>query len=156
MEQLSIIQGWLEPVFEKHNVQLYSLQFNKEMGMNILQVAITNESDSIDLDICADVSEDISTILDAHEDVIDGEYYLEVCSAGAERELMNDQQIEESIEKYVYVSFKKNIGDMEDVTGYLKEANAENVTVEYMNKTVRKRLSIAKDNIKKIRLAVKI
>ena len=29
MEQLSIIQGWLEPVFEKHNVQLYSLQFNK-------------------------------------------------------------------------------------------------------------------------------
>ncbi len=156
MEQLSIIQGWLEPVFEKHNVQLYSLQFNKEMGMNILQVAITNESDSIDLDICANVSEDISTILDAHEDAIDGEYYLEVCSAGAERELMNDQQIEESIEKYVYVSFRKNINDMEDVTGYLKEANAESVTVEYMNKTVRKRLSIAKDNIKKIRLAVKI
>lgn len=156
MEQLSIIQGWLEPVFEKHNVQLYSLQFNKEMGMNILQVAITNESDSIDLDICADVSEDISTILDAHEDAIEGEYYLEVCSAGAERELMNDQQIEASIEKYVYVSFKKNINDMEDVTGYLKEANAEGVTVEYMNKTVRKRLSVAKDNIKKIRLAVKI
>ena len=156
MEQLSIIQGWLEPVFEKHNVQLYSLQFLKDMGMNILQVAITNESESIDLDICADVSEDISTILDTHEDAIDGEYYLEVCSAGAERELTNDQQIEASIEKYVYVSFKKNIGDMEDVTGYLKEATAESVTVEYMNKTVRKRLSVAKDNIKKIRLAVKI
>ena len=156
MEQLSVIQGWLEPVFAKHNVQLYSLQFLKDMGMNILQVAITNESESIDLDICAEVSEDISAILDLHEDAIDGEYYLEVCSAGAERELTNDQQIEASIEKYVYVSFKKNINDMEDVTGYLKEVNAESLTVEYMNKTVRKRLSVTKDNIKKIRLAVKI
>ena len=74
MEQLSVIQGWLEPIFAKHNVQLYSLQFLKDMGMNILQVAITNESESIDLDICADVSEDISAILDLHEDAIDGDY----------------------------------------------------------------------------------
>ncbi|MDD6467128.1 MAG: ribosome maturation factor RimP [Erysipelotrichaceae bacterium] len=156
MELLQQIETWIQPALEQHKVELVSLEFRKEDGMKILQVAIMHEDGSMDLDTCADVSEAISTILDLHEDSIEGEYYLEVCSAGAERELKNDQQIRAALDKYVYVSFFEPIQQMEDVVGYLKGVEDDVITVQYMQKTAKRFISIPKSNIKKIRLSVKI
>ena len=57
---------------------------------------------SMDIDTCAAMSEKISEKLD-EVDMIASEYFLEVCSPGAERELKDETQIRDALDEYVYV-----------------------------------------------------
>ena len=64
------------------------------------------------------MSEKISAKLD-EEDFIQSEYFLEVCSPGAERELKTYEQIKDAIGEFVYVKLKDPKAGMCDVKGTL-------------------------------------
>ena len=155
MELIKELEKIITPILNDHNVILSELKFRNEEGMKVLQVAIMYEDGIMNIDTCATVSEGISVILD-ESDLINSEYYLEVCSAGAERPLTNEQQLQKALGNYIYVSFKESIEQLDEVYGYLTAVSETNLVVEYMKKTAKKTLQIPRDRIKSIRLAIKI
>lgn len=140
---------------QNHEANLYDLKFVNENGMKILRVMITKNTGSVDLDTCADVSEEISSVLDGME-INDSEYYLEVCSAGAERELRSDDEILAAVNDYVFIKLRVSVNKHDEYKGDLLSFDGNVLTVAYMDKAVKRKVEINKDDIAMIRLAVRI
>ncbi len=155
MDSLSKVKELISPLFLQEDIQLYDLSWHQEGKSRILQIAIMRKDGSMDIDTCAEMSEKISAILD-EADIIASEYFLEVCSPGAERELKNEQQIIDAIDEFVYVKLKDPKSGMDAVKGYLRAYENKEATIEYMDKAVKRKISISADNIARIRLSVKI
>lgn len=155
MDQIEKIKMMIQPVLQQHKCSLYDLKWVQDGKMRILQVSVMYSDGSMDIDTCAAVSEGISSLLD-ESDIISHEYFLEVCSPGAERELRSFEEIKEAIGEYVFVKLKDPKAGMDSVKGTLLEANEESVTISYMAKAVRKKIMIDSQNIALIRLSVKI
>ncbi|WP_075876220.1 ribosome maturation factor RimP [Merdibacter massiliensis] len=155
MDQIEKIKMMIQPVLQQHKCSLYDLKWVQDGKMRILQVSVMYPDGSMDIDTCAAVSEGISSLLD-ESDIISHEYFLEVCSPGAERELRSFEEIKEAIGEYVFVKLKDPKAGMDSVKGTLLEANEESVTISYMAKAVRKKIMIDSQNIALIRLSVKI
>ena len=155
MDQIEKIKTMIQPVLQQHKCSLYDLRWVQDGKMRILQVSVMYPDGSMDIDTCAAVSEGISSLLD-ESDIISHEYFLEVCSPGAERELRSFQEIKEAVGEYVFVKLKDPKAGMDSVKGTLLEAGEESVTISYMAKAVRKKITIDSQNIALIRLSVKI
>lgn len=149
------LKDLIEPVVNEAGYRLYDCLWTQEGKMKILQVSIMDENGKMDIDTCASVSSLIGDKLD-EADCISFEYYLEVCSPGAERELRSEEDIVKAIEDYVYIKFKDPKAGMDDVKGYLKEVKEDSLVIEYMAKNIKKKLEVERNNIKFIRLSVKI
>ena len=92
----------------------------------------------------------------AHDDWISFEYFLEVCSPGAERELRNAEEIRGALGKHVCVRLKSPVKSMMEITGDLLEMNETTLTLSYRDKAVTRKAQVELDQIEKIRLAVKL
>lgn len=145
----------IEKATQSHDANLYDLKYVSENGMKILRVMITKNNGSVDLDTCAEVSEDISSILDSM-DISDSEYYLEVCSAGAERELRSDEEISAAVNDYVYIKLRVSVNKRTEYKGDLLSFDGNILTLAYMDKAVKRKVEIKKDDIALIRLSVRI
>lgn len=99
------LKTWLIPLLQEMGCRLYEVEWDTSMKPPVLRISIEKNDGTIDLDTCSAVSDRISTHLD-ETDEIPGEYMLEVCSPGAERELRNDEEIAAALGKYVYVKLK--------------------------------------------------
>ncbi|MDD2641201.1 MAG: ribosome maturation factor RimP [Arcobacteraceae bacterium] len=89
-------------------VSLYDIVNLKENDNNIYRVYITS-SEGISLDKCAEVSRQISPLLDVHEP-LSGKYNLEVSSPGIERKLKRPAHFKASINENIRIKdFEKNI-----------------------------------------------
>lgn len=149
------LQEAVRQATQNHGADLYDLKFVNENGMRILRVMITKKTGGVDLDTCADVSEEISSLLDAM-DVSDSEYYLEVCSAGAERELRSDEEILAAVNDYVFIKLRVSVNKHDEYKGDLLSFDGDILTVAYMDKAVKRKVEIKKDDIAMIRLSVRI
>ena len=156
MEQLENIKTLILPVLDSLGIQLYDLKWVNEKKSRILQIAVMRADGSMDIDTCALVSEKISEGLDAHDDWISFEYFLEVCSPGAERELRNAGEIRGALGKHVCVRLKSPVKSMMEITGDLLEMNETTLTLSYRDKAVTRKAQVELDQIEKIRLAVKL
>lgn len=81
----------VRPVLRAHGVDLFDLGLRRERSGWVLRVVIEHADSpepggGITVDVCADVSRDLSTALDV-ADVVDHAYSLEVSSPGLERPL---------------------------------------------------------------------
>lgn len=155
MDQIEKIKEMIQPVLAQHKCSLYDLKWVQDGKMRILQVSVMYPDGSMDIDTCAAISEGISSLLD-ESDLISHEYFLEVCSPGAERELRNEQEILAAVGEYVFVKLKDPKAGMDCVKGTLLRADAQLVEIEYMAKAVRRKIQIDSGNIALIRLSVKI
>ena len=114
MDQMTTIKTVIEPVLEEMNIQLYDLTWRQEGNTRILQIAVMKEDGSMDIDTCSEVSERIGVVMD-EKDIISSEYFLEVCSPGAERELRNDEEIKKAIGEFIYIKFKNPKAGLDEV-----------------------------------------
>jgi len=101
-------------VVESHGAKLYDTEVVNEDGHTVYRVYILKEG-GVDLDLCADISRDLSPMLDVYPPV-SGQYYLEVSSPGVERTLKKPEHFERSVGEKVYL--KLSSGDR--VKGTLK------------------------------------
>lgn len=154
MDRLSKIKESIQSVFNE-DVYLYDIGFVTRDGMFILEVQIDRHSSPVDLDLCSDISKEISDILD-EIDVISEDYYLEVCSAGAEKEIRNEQELNQAIGKYVYVKLSQPEKGIDEILGTLLSNEQQTISLEYFVKGVRKKALIDKENIQYITHAVKV
>ena len=118
MDQLTKIKELISPLLEKEGIVLYDVLWQQEGKSRILQIAIMRNDGSMDIDTCAEMSEKISELLD-EKDMIASEYFLEVCSPGAERELRNKEQILDAVGKFVYVKLRNPKAGLDEVKGTL-------------------------------------
>lgn len=155
MGQLDRISDIVKPIVEGQGLLVYSIEWVHEFNMRILQISIMRKDGTMDIDTCASVSEAISAKFD-EDDFISGEYYLEVCSPGAERQLRDEREVFDAIGEYIYIKLKNPMKGIDDIKGVLVSFENRTVLVEYMNKATKKKMEIEYDDIALIRLAVKI
>ena len=146
---INICKEILKPFLDEHNLTFYSVEYVKEFGENILRV-IVDSKEGIDLDTLGQANEYLSERLDKYDQDMDN-YLLEVSSRGAERTLDNDDEINEAIGKYIHVELENMIYE-----GYLLKFCDDVLEVKINIKGRIKNIKINKNEIKLVRLAVKI
>ena len=154
MEQIERLKEIIVPVLSSCNVKLYELKWTGTGKNRTLEVAITKEDGTMDLDTCALASEKISEVLDQDNSLSEA-YTLEVCSPGAEREIHDLHELETMTEPYVFIKFKNPINKLNEVTGTIVSYSDEGMKLSYRAKQATKVMEFTADDIAFIRLAVK-
>ena len=155
MSELVKIKATLDKVAGLHDVIITDLIWRNDSGNKILEIPIMFDDGSMDLETCGLMSQHF---IDALEDVdqLNFEYFIDVCSPGAERVLNTYEDIKRELNKHVYVKLANPKAGFHEIIGTLIKVNKESISVEYMDKTRKKVFEIALSNIGLIRLAVKI
>jgi ribosome maturation factor RimP len=88
---LDRVREAIGPVLSAHGVSMVDLEWTSDRGGRVLRLTIEREGAAdlgggVTLDDCADVSRDVSSVLDV-EDMVHGHYNLEVSSPGLDRPL---------------------------------------------------------------------
>ncbi|SDH93684.1 ribosome maturation factor RimP [Alteribacillus bidgolensis] len=141
-----------QPILEEMNLELIDVEYKKEGKNWFLRVFIDGEK-GVDIEDCGKVSERLSEQLDK-EDPIQGMYYLEVSSPGAERPLKNDKDIARSIGKHVYVTTYEAIDGEKAFEGLLKDFDGETLTIEGKVKQKTVTYTVPYNKVAKARLAI--
>ena len=146
---LNQVKGILLPYLEQKGLEFDSLELVKEGEALILRVCI-DKAGGIDVDALADCNEFLSEKLDSI-DADMPEYYLEVSSPGAEKELKSLEEIKKHLNDYVHIEVPNMIYE-----GHLLEVENEELVIRFNAKGRFKTIHIPYSEIKFIRLAVKI
>lgn len=146
---INVTKEILEPFLKEHDLIFYDVELVKEFGYLILRVMLDKKG-GIDVDTLGLANEYLSERIDKY-DADMPEYMLEVSSPGAEKVLRNDDEIMDAIGEYVHVEVPGMVYE-----GNLLEADLETVTLRINIKGRFKKQIIKKEEIKLIRLAVKI
>ena len=136
-----------------YNLFIYYVEYVFENNVNILRIICDSDED-ISIDMVTELNELISDELDK-KDFINEEYYLEVSSAGIEKELRTDEAINKAIGEYIYIKTYEKIDNQKEFYGYLVSFNDGVVGIDYLVKNIKKHSEINKDKIALIRLAIK-
>ena len=156
MDQISALREWITAIVEQNGMLVYDISWQPMGNMKSLQVSIMKGDGTMDLDSCAMISEQLSAMLD-EKDLIKHEYYLEVCSPGAERELRNFEEVKAAVGEYVYVKLKNVMAKgIYEVLGTLEKCEEGMLSMTYMDKASKRKIDIAYDNVPLIPLAVKL
>ena len=128
----------------------------KTMGHDrILEVLVYDKDRALDLDTTALVSFDISEILDQVVDQLPDEYMLDVSTAGIEREILNDEQLNDALNRPIFVRTLRSINKSIEFTGTLISLDESSLTLKQNIKGKSQTLSIERENIVFIRHAIK-
>lgn len=140
-------QKLLEPILDKHNYELYDVEFVKEAGNWYLRIYIDKDG-GITIDDCELVSKALSDLLDVH-DFISESYMLEVSSPGLGRQLRRDRHFEKSIGEEVEVKLFKPINKKKEYIGLLKSFDKNTITIELEDQSI---MEIPRNQISTVRL----
>ncbi len=146
---LKIIGEIFEPYLKKNNLTLYDVEFVKEFGYKILRISI-DKKEGIDVEELALANEYISEKIEQYDQDL-GEYMLEVCSPGAEKVLRSLEEVNNSIGMYIHIELPNAIYE-----GVLEDVVDNTIIIKINAKGRFKKVSIKYEEIKLIRLAVKI
>ncbi|WOH37918.1 ribosome maturation factor RimP [Thalassotalea fonticola] len=117
----------LRPSVEMTGVELLGLEFISAGNNSVLRLYIDHEN-GIDVDNCAEVSRQVSAILDV-EDPISSEYNLEVSSPGVDRPLFTKPQYEQVIGETVEVKLGMPLNGRRKFKGILEAIEGDNLIV---------------------------
>ena len=142
---------------KKLNIEIEDVEWVQESGVNILRI-LADTDEGLNIDQATELNNKISVALDK-EDFISEEYMLEVSSVGVEKELKTEKDILKNINQYVHIDFLNNFPLEKylllDIEGYLRNYENETFTLEVNLKGKIKKVDIKKEEIKKIRKAIK-
>ncbi|NEW60141.1 ribosome maturation factor RimP [Sulfurovum sp. bin170] len=123
-------------IVKANGANFYGTETAQEDSNTVFRVFITREG-GVSLDLCAEISNELSPFLDVNPPMHGG-YYLEVSSPGIERKLENSTHFMSAIGERV--KFKIHGGDKEkglilkaDKTGFTITLKKEEVRFEYAN-----------------------
>ncbi|MBT0586621.1 ribosome maturation factor RimP [Alteromonas oceanisediminis] len=127
------LTAMLEPAVEALGFELVGVEFVRAGKHSILRVFI-DHPDGISVDHCADVSHQVSAVLDV-EDPITTEYNLEVSSPGMDRPLFKQQHYASIIGEVVSVRLSMPMNNRRNFKGKLIAVEDGVVSVEVDGQT---------------------
>lgn len=149
------IQPVAAAIVSAHQFELVDLEFVREGQSWYLRLYI-DKPGGINIEECAMVSDELSEKLDAMEpDPIPQAYFLEVSSPGAERPLKKEADFQNAIGKYVHVGLYQKLDGKKIFEGDLTAVTPTTLTIDYLDKTCHKTVTINREQISQARLAVK-
>jgi ribosome maturation factor RimP len=122
------VETLVTPVLEKGRTELVDLEFVLEHGQWILRFFL-DKAGGITLDDCADLSDQLSQVLDA-EDPIPQAYSLEVSSPGLYRPLRKEGDYKRFLGERVEIKLYAPKEGRRNFKGLLVSADALNVVVD--------------------------
>lgn len=131
---------------EKLGYNLYDVQYVKEGKDYFLRVFIDNEANSISLEDCEKVNNEIEPLLDT-ADYIKEQYFLEVSSTGVERLIRKQSHFEKAINQMVSVNLFKPFNGGKEFIGILKDFNDSTIYLQIDEEVVeldRKNIALIK------------
>jgi ribosome maturation factor RimP len=131
---------------------LYSLNISYEKGDKILSIVV-DRVEPIDMEAIVELSRSLNAFLD-EIDPFDTPYTLDISSLGAEKPL-NKDNLAPYINRFVHVHLTNPINGENIYEGDLVSLDENQITLSYRVKTRTKTVDITKENISKIRLAIK-
>ena len=99
-------------------------------------VSIDAEDRGVNMDECAEVSNELSFLMDAH-DVFSGRYRINVSSPGLSRPLVDRRQYPKNVGRKAKFKFKKD-GEYTKVEGTLKKVDDNHVVVSMGDESIKK------------------
>ena len=133
---IKTVNELVQPILDQYDFYLFDTEFVKEGHSWYLRVYI-DKTGGITLEDCVNVSDQVS-------------------SPGAERTLKKEEDYQRAIGEYVHLSLYQALDGKKVYEGDLKTVTADELTIDYLDKTRHKTLTIPRKLIAKARLAVKI
>ncbi len=120
----------LEPEVEALGYELTELEVNLSHGHGMLRLFIDGP-EGITLDDCEKVSHQVSALLDV-EDLIAGDYHLEVSSPGADRKLVKPEHFDRFAGSMIKARFRRLVAGRRRIRGQLlgRDGNIINIRVD--------------------------
>jgi ribosome maturation factor RimP len=118
------LETQIAKIVEAKGADLYDIEIVTEFDETIFRVLVT-KAGGVDLDLCADISHELSPFLDVHPPMSQ-RYRLEVSSPGIERKLTKLVHFKNAIGEKV----KLKIAGGEKLKGTIKSADNEGIVVE--------------------------
>ena len=122
------VEELVKPIIENLGYSLYDVIYQKEGKDNYLRIFI-DKKDGICLNDCELVNNSITDILD-EKDYIKAQYYLEISSAGLERNLRKEEHYRENIGKNIEVHLYKAVEGKKIISGILEDCNKEYIILD--------------------------
>jgi len=123
----------IEKIVESNGAYLYDIETIKDDSGTIYRVYIT-KSGGVDLDLCADISNELSPLLDVHPP-LKGQYFLEVSSPGIERKLKKPNHFKSAVGERVKFKYDgeklKGIVTKADDNGFFVKVGDEELFFDY-------------------------
>lgn len=123
----------VEPKADILGLDLEYIELAKEGGNNILRVVVAKRDGNMDIEDCANLSRSIDEEI---EEIvkIEGEYILEVASAGIEKQIKNTKLYLKYIGEKIIVKLFKKLEDNKEYIGILKEADENKIIIDIQGK----------------------
>lgn len=102
------------------------VEYVKEGDRNILRIVLDKKDGIVTIDDCELVSRDVE---DRVDNLMRGEYVLEVSSPGVERQIKNLRLYNKYLNNEIYVKLFKKDEDGKEFTGILNEVNDEEMYI---------------------------
>lgn len=121
------VEQQIEKIVTSENMELVHIEYRKQGRTWLLRVDIDKEG-GVTLDDCQLVSQQVSTYLDV-DDVIPGEYELQVSSPGLDRKFYRDSDYRRFLGRLVRVRTSAAVRGLHVVVGRLKEFDGQKIVV---------------------------
>jgi len=118
----------LRPVIESLDCELWGIELQMGGKAKLLRIYIDRQKDGVDINDCERISRQASAILDV-EDVISGEYVLEVSSPGMDRPLYELDQYARYIGEVVSLRLRFPYEGRRNYKGRLKAVEGDEIVV---------------------------
>ena len=152
---IDLVRPVVQTIIDEHGDMLVDMEYVKEKGQNYLRIYVDRQPNGIDIDEIAALSELVSEKLDTIDpDPLPDPYVLELSSPGAERPIKTEADWERALNDYVHIGLYQKIEDKKVYEGTLKSYNNDEIVLEVKDKTRRKKLTIPRKLIAKIRFAI--
>jgi len=121
------IEKEIEKIVTSEGMELVHIEFKRQGRSWLLRVDIDKDG-GVNLDDCQLVSQQVSTYLDV-DDVVPGEYELQVSSPGLDRRFYRDSDYRKFIGRLVRVKTSKAIRGLHVIVGKLKDFDGSTIVV---------------------------
>jgi ribosome maturation factor RimP len=126
-EMESSLEDLIEPMVEETGLRLVSVDIARQGKRLVVTVCLDREG-GIDVNTCAEMSEEISRYIDV-EDLIEDKYTLEVASPGLQRILRKPREYRCFLGREVEVLLRQPFEGRQKMLGKLIAADDEGMTV---------------------------
>ena len=144
----SAVEAMLIPYLDEQGFELVDVEYLKEGSNWFLRVYVDKEN-GIDIDDCGQISEFLSTHLDAI-DPIPTAYFLEISSPGAERPLKKPDDFRKAIDNHILITTYEPIEGLKEFEGKLISYDEEYLSIQ----VGKKKYNIACDKVAAARYAI--
>lgn len=120
-----LVYDLVKPIADEFGSEIWDVRFEKEGASWYLRVFIDRE-EGVNIDRCEEISRPLSDILDEKDPISQG-YFLEVGSAGIERELVREEHFKKSLGKLVNIKLYKPLDGVKEFTAVLSDFDKENL-----------------------------